>query len=79
MRLLADNVLVTALAMAQQRHQVGLSAAWQEQRRLFTGQTDRFCLQSVDRGVIAVNIITHFCLGHGLAHRGAGAGHGVTA
>ncbi|MNV89954.1 hypothetical protein D3C71_1842900 [compost metagenome] len=65
--------------MAQQCYQVCLGAAWQEQRRLFTGQANRFRLQCVDRRVIAINVITDFGLGHGFTHSGAGAGYCVAA
>ncbi|CUZ15162.1 Uncharacterised protein [Serratia marcescens] len=78
-RLLADQILVAALAVAQQRHQVGLGAAGQKQRRLFARQAHRLGLQRVDRRVIAVDVVADLCLSHRLAHGGAGAGDGVAA
>ncbi len=79
MRLLADDVLIAALAVAQQRHQVGLGAGREEQRSRFTAQARRFSLQRIDGGIIAIDIIAGFGRHHRIQHRGTRAGHGITA
>ncbi|MNN69913.1 hypothetical protein D3C81_1857400 [compost metagenome] len=79
MRLLADDVFVATLAVRHQAEQVAHGAARHEQPG-FEAQTLRqSCLQAVDCRVFAIDIVAQLGARHGLAHPGAGQGHGVAA
>ena len=78
-RLLPDDVFVAALAVREQRDQVGLRARGREQRRFMAEQLGRARLQAVDRRVVAVDVVAHFGRGHGGAHGRARAGDGVAS
>ena len=50
-----------------------------EQARLALENLRRALLQAIDGRVLAVNVVTHFRLGHGASHSGRRPCHGVTA
>ncbi|VTT26425.1 Uncharacterised protein [Klebsiella pneumoniae] len=75
---LADNILFAALAVAQQRHEIGLCCAGEKQGGRLTAQACHFSLQLIDGGIIAVHIIPGFSCHHGGQHRLSGAGYGIT-
>ena len=75
----ADDVLVAALAVAEQGDQVGLGARGGKHRRLLAGQLCRELLQGIHRWVLAVDIVPQLGGLHGLAHGGSRAGNGVAA
>ena len=68
MRHLADDVLVTPLAVREQCAQVALSAGRHEQGRLKAEQIGNFRLQCVDAGVIGEDVVAQGRTGHGIAH-----------
>ena len=79
MRALADDILFTALAVAEQRHQVGLRAGGQEQGGLFSAQRCGIALQFVDRRVIAVDVVPDRGGHHLFEHGATRAGNGIAA
>ncbi len=78
-RRLAAEVFITAATVAHDRQQVGLGAGGGEQRRFKTQPLGGVGLQAVDGRVVAVNVISHFRAGHGIAHFRGGAGNSVAA
>ena len=78
MRPLADDILLAALAVAEQRHQVSLRAGGQEQGSLFTAQLCRIALEFVDRRVIAVDVVPDRGSHHLFEHGAARTGNGIT-
>ena len=68
MIILPYEVLLAALAVGQQCHQIALSPGRQQQSRFFAGETCNPVLQRIDARVIAENIITHRRAGHLAAH-----------
>ena len=79
MRALTDDVLFTALAVAEQRDQVSLRSGRQEQRGLLAAQFSRVALQFVNRRVIAVDVVPDRGDHHLFEHGAARAGYGITA
>jgi len=79
MRLLADDILIAALAMGQQRHQIALGSGGQEQTGLVAGNVGSFLLQVIDGGVVTKYIVAYFGLCHGLSHPGTGPGYCIAA
>ena len=75
MIVLAGQDFLTACAMPQHGAQVRLRPAGHEQCCLFAKHGSRLVLQCVDRGIIAIHIITNLG-GH---HAFARTGHRVTA
>jgi hypothetical protein len=71
-RHLADEVLVTALAVGQDGAQVALGAGGHEQRGLEAQQAGNSLLQRVDGGVVAKHVVAQRRGHHGLAHGGGG-------
>ena len=78
MRPLADDILLAALAVAEQRHQVSLRTGGQEQGSLFTAQLCRIALEFVDRQVIAVDVVPDRGGHHLFEHGAARTGNGIT-
>ncbi len=76
---LADDHLVAALAVRQQRTQVALRAAGDEKPRFLAEQSGHARLQGIDRRVVAEDVIAHLGPRHGLAHGGRGPGDGIAA
>ena len=79
MRALADNILFAALAVAEQRDQVGLSAGRQEDSGLFARQVGGKALEFVNGRVIAIHVIPDRGGHHRFPHGAARAGDGITA
>ncbi|MNS58884.1 hypothetical protein D3C72_918210 [compost metagenome] len=77
--LLADDVLVTALAMGHQPQQVAHGAGRHEQCRGKTQAPGQFGFQVIDRRIFAIHVIAGGGLGHCLEHAGARLGDGVAA
>ena len=75
--LLADDVLVTALAMSHQAQQVAHGAGGDEQRRREAQLIGQPGLQTVYRGVFAIHVIAQLGSHHGFAHGNSGLGDGV--
>ena len=65
---LADDVLVSALAMDQQRTQVALRARRHEKRGFLAGDVGDARLQGVDAGVVAKDVVAEWRSQHGGAH-----------
>ena len=78
-RLLADDVLVAALAVAQQRHQIALGAGGEEQCCRLAGALGSIGFQARHARVVAPDVVTERGIEHHLTHRLAWAGDGVAA
>ena len=78
-RLLADQVLVAALAVAHDRAQIALRARGHEERGLEAELAGDALLQGVDGGVVAEHVVAERRAQHRVAHGGGGAGDGVAA
>ncbi len=78
-RLLADDVLVAALAMREDRAEIALGAGGHEQRRLEAEQVGDLLLQRVDARVVGEDIVAERRREHGFAHRGGWLGDRVAA
>ena len=78
-RLLADDVLLAALAMAHQRGEVRLRPAREKQRRFEAEQLGRPRLQAKHRRVVAEDVVPDLGRRHGGAHRRAGPGDRIAA
>ena len=76
---LADDVLVASLAVSQQRAQVRLGPAGNEQPRFLVQSLGGLRLEPVDGGVVTEDVVADLGVGHGLAHGGCRSGHGVGA
>ena len=79
MRLHADQVLVAARAMRQQRDEIGLRAGRAPQRGFETEIFGHARLQGVHGRVFAIHIVADLRLRHRRAHGGGRAGDGVAA
>ena len=73
----AGDELVAAAAMGQQGAQIGLGSAGDEQRSLLVEPFSHHGLESVDRGVVAEDVVAHLGLRHCPPHRIGGPGHRV--
>lgn len=69
---MSHNDLIAALAMPQDTDQVAHGAGRDEQRCFFSQQVGGHGFQTVDRGILAVNVISD--LRAGMASRMAGVG-----
>ncbi|MNP15950.1 hypothetical protein D3C76_1083250 [compost metagenome] len=78
-RLLADDVFVTALAMGHQAQQVAHGARRDKQCGSKPQAVCQFGFQAVDRRIFAIHIVTGGGSGHRLEHAGGGLGDGVAA
>ena len=79
MALLADDVLIAALAMRQQAEQVALRAARDEQGRLLPQHLRDHRLELVDGGILPVNIVAHFGVGNDGSHLRGWTGNRIAA
>ena len=79
MRHLADDVFVTALAVAEQPAQIALGAGRYKQRRFKAQHIGNLVLQGIDAGVAREHIVAQQRGLHGGAHAWRGLGDGVTA
>jgi hypothetical protein len=77
--LLADDVLVAALAMAHQRGEVRLRPGREEQRGLEAEELRRALLELVHGRIVAEHVVADRGGRHRRAHRGRGLGYGVAA
>ena len=77
--LLAGDVFVAARAVGQQRREIGLGAAGDEQARLEAKPLRAFAFELVDRWIFAVDVVAYLGLGHRGAHGRRGLGDGVRA
>ena len=76
---LAHDVLLATLAVADDGAKVAHRACGHEQRRLKTQHGGEFVLQGVDGWVVAKHVIAHRRRHHGLPHRRGGAGDSITS
>ncbi|MNP37885.1 hypothetical protein D3C76_1313610 [compost metagenome] len=79
MGLLADDVLVTALAMGHQPQQIAHGPGRHEQRRGKPQALGQFGFQTIDRRIFAIHVVAGGGFGHRVQHAGAGLGDGVAA
>ena len=75
----ANQILVAALTVGQQRAEIALRAAGQEQRCGEAQVVGQPLLQGIDRWVFPVDIVTNRRRQHGLAHGLGRPGHGIAA
>ena len=68
MRLLPGNVLFTTLAMRKNCQKVALGATRHKQGGFLARQACGQFLQTIDRWILAIDIIAEFCGKHGSAH-----------
>src|SRR5436190_1775103 len=66
----ADDHAFAALAVADQRGEVGLGARGKEERRLEAEALGRLRLQAVDRRIVAKDVVAKLGVHHGAAHAG---------
>jgi hypothetical protein len=78
-RLLADDVFVPALAMAQQGDEVALGAAADEHRGFHAEHVGGEGFEFIDGRIFAIDIVAHLRGGHGTAHRRSRSGDGVAS
>ena len=71
-RVLSNDVFVSAFAMCHQGAQIALRSGGHEQRRLFACDLGNPFLQGIDRGVITKHIIAQWGFQHGFTHRRCG-------
>ena len=76
---LPDQVFVAAAAMSHQGRQIALRTAAEKQRTLETETFSHQCLQAIDSGVVAIDVVAHFRCGHGGTHARRGARYRITA
>jgi len=74
-----DDVFVTTFAMTHQGEQVALRPRRNEQCGGETEFPGEALLQGIDRGVLAVDVVTDRRAQHGFAHGLGGLGDGVAA
>ncbi len=79
MRHLADQIFVAALAMRHQCAEVALRAGGNKQRGLLAEQPGDPALQSIDRRIVAEDIVADIGFGDGRPHRRHRPGHGIAA
>jgi len=77
--ILADDDLLTSLAMRHECGAIGLRAGWKEQRGGHSEPVRRHLLQAVHGRIVTEDVVTHYGGGHGGTHRGPGARDGVAA
>ena len=75
----ADDGLVAALAVDEQRDEVRHRAGGDEERRLLVETLRRLRLQGLDRGVVAEDVVAELGVEDRFAHRRAWVGDGVAA
>ena len=75
----ADQVLVTASAVAEHRSEVRLGARREVEAGLLAGQLGHPVLEGVDHRVFVVDVVTDGGVRHGLAHGRRGPGDGVAS
>ncbi|GAM07880.1 hypothetical protein OR1_00149 [Geobacter sp. OR-1] len=63
--------------MGKQSNQIPLGAAADEQGRLLTEHLGSQPFQPVDRRVLAEDVVTNLCPGHGRAHGRSRPGYGI--
>ena len=78
-RALADDDLVAGARLRRDGELVAHRAARHEERRLLARDARHLLLEGVHGRVVAEDVVAHLGAGHGLAHRGRGAGDGVAA
>jgi len=79
MRIRADQILVTALAVRHQGQQIRLRATADEQRGGKAQLFGQIALQCVHTGIVAKHIVTHRSRCHRCPHRVGGLSDGVAA
>ena len=78
-RLLADDVLIAALAVRHHAEQIALGAGGHEHRRLLAQHLSRQGLQAVDGRILSVDIVANLGRSHRRAHGRRGTRNGITA
>ncbi len=73
------NHFLAGLAVDLQRRLVAHGSGSNEEPRLASKDLGRAFLEAIQRGVFAVNIVSHFRFVHGAPHGGGGPGDSVAA
>ena len=79
MRAVTDDSGLASLAVGQQRAQVSLGAARDEDRRFLTQHVGGIRLQLIDSRIVVIDIIADLRFSHRLAHFRRGMGNGVAS
>src|SRR6476661_10062276 len=72
-----DDDLLARLRMEANGELDGHCAGWHEECRLFPKHRGHHVLEAIDGGIFAVDVVSHVCACHRLAHGLGGFCHGV--